>query len=110
MNKTKLLFAFTSLCALCVADGQGTFQNLNFESAIVPSLPSDQPAFVPFTNAFPGWYGMYGTVPPTRAADAAYNGISGGAVELSLFTRTTATYSNFVIGGNYTAAIQAGIY
>jgi len=85
------------------ADGQGTFQNLDFESAIVPTLPPDQTAFIPFTNAFPGW--SVGTNP---AAVAGYNGISVGAALVSIIDGHTADYSNRVISGYFTAVIQSG--
>ena len=98
------------LCALGLAlvfgysaCAQGTFQNLIFESAIVPSLPSGQPAFIPFVDAFPGWNGI-----TNPAAQAAYNGISVGAALLSIVDLHTSFYSNYVIQGNFTAVLQAG--
>jgi hypothetical protein len=103
-------FAMPSMlcCALWHAEvqAQGTFQNLGFESATnLPSLPSGQPAFVPFANAFPGWAGTLGT---NQATTALYNGFSLGAVEVTLIGRGTANYSNDVIAGNYSAVLQAG--
>ena len=103
MKSPTVLFLLAASSAL----GQGTFQNLDFEAAVVPNLPSDQAAFIPFTNAFPGWMGYAGTN-QIQATVALYNGYSQGAAVDSLIDGHTAVYSNNVISGNYTAVIQAG--
>src|SRR5438445_782987 len=41
---------------------------------------------------------------------ALYNGVSQGAVEVSLIDYKTYLYSNNVIAGKYTAVLSAGIY
>src|SRR6266566_5233969 len=76
----KLLLAAPWLASSVIGLAQGTFQNLDFESAVVPVLASDQPAFVPFTNAFPGWIGYSGT---NQFSVALYNGYSLGAALVS---------------------------
>jgi len=85
------------------AHAQGTFQNLDFESAVVPSLPPGQTQFIPFTNAFPGWNAV-----TNPGAVALYNGISIGAAMLSIIDGHTAGYSNDIIGGYFTAVLQSG--
>ena len=43
------------------AFGQGTFQNLDFESAVLVPIPGDPLGRVEFAQAFPGWTGYIGT-------------------------------------------------
>lgn len=81
---------------------QGTFRNLDFESATVPVLlPGQSGGFVPFNDAFPDWVGFLGT---DNASLAAHNGLSAGGVLLSILG------PNFPVrlDGNFTAALQAG--
>ena len=82
--------------------GQGSFQNLDFEAVNIS--PPNQNAFFPFSEVFPGWIGYIGT---NQATQAFYNGVSLGAALSSVFNRSTG-YSNWVISGNFTAAIAAG--
>src|SRR5436190_3459768 len=72
MKTTASLAQLISLCCVvATSSGQGTFQNLDFESAtIVPILGSDPPA-VQFGPAFPGWTGYAGSA----ASGALYNRI-----------------------------------
>src|SRR5581483_341096 len=87
--------------------GQGTLQNLNFESANgLPNLGPAQTAFVPFGNALPGWTGYVGGT--NQATQALYNSISAGGALISLIGRSSGSYSNAVIAGNYTATLDAG--
>lgn len=67
------------LATYTFAHGQGTFVNLNFESANLPVLfPGQQGGLVPVTNALPGWQAFLGTDPqstvwyntPTISSDA----------------------------------------
>lgn len=110
MNKISPL----ALLALAViftrsAHGQNAFENLNFESANVPNLnPPDQVVYIPIASALPRWTGyIAGTMP---ASQVAYNGISVGAPQISLIGHNSDTYSNDLIGGSYTAVLQAGEY
>ncbi len=106
MNTEMRIAAFIVILLL-VADistqAQGTFQNLAFESATL--TVSGDPLQVPFTNAFPSWTGQLG---PYQATEATYNGIAGGFAAISIIGRNSGSYSNYVIAGNYTAAISAG--
>jgi PEP-CTERM motif len=87
------------------AAGQGTFQNLNFESASVPNIRSDQTAFVLTTDALPGWTTYSG---PYQQSQVLYNGISLGGALVSLVDRHTLGYSNNVIGGSFTVTLDSG--
>ena len=49
------------LLAHCSANAQGTFQNLDVESAQIVSAGSQDPSVVQFAPAFPGWSGYVGT-------------------------------------------------
>lgn len=88
---------------------QGTFQNLDFESAF--NLPTPNPAssavFVPFTNALPGWVGYVGT---NIQSQAMYNGISLGGALVSLVTSNTSISAIGVLDGNYTVTLDTGEY
>src|SRR5437016_11927926 len=72
-----LQFCLGAAAAPLVADGQGTFQNMGFESAVIPPPDSNQPFLIPFTNAFPGWTGY--AVGTNQFSAAGYNAISVGA-------------------------------
>jgi hypothetical protein len=61
---------FAISCALCLgvwhASAQGTFQNLNFEAANVPLVPTNQfGADVATSNGIPGWTAYIGGSPVT---------------------------------------------
>jgi hypothetical protein len=87
------------------AQGQGTFQNLNFESGSVPNVPSDQPVFINAIAGLPGWTAYVGT---NQVAQVLYNGISSGGALVGVVDRHTAYYSNNVIEGNFTATLDSG--
>lgn len=101
--------ASCAMAALC-AEGQGTFQNLDFEAASVPSVPPDQPITVDPAAALPGWTGYVGT---SQVNQVWYNGVSVGGALISLIDRHTGgafALSNYVIAGNFTATLDAGLY
>ncbi len=52
--KTHYLFALGTLCIGAAACGQSTFQNLDFEQAVVQPLPSDN-ILLEWSLAVPGW-------------------------------------------------------
>ncbi len=89
-----------------LALGQGTFQNLNFESANVPSIPSDHTTQVLTSDALPGWTAYAGT---NQLLQIWYNGISAGSASVGLIDRHTYIWGEDVIGGNFTVTISAGI-
>ncbi len=85
---------------------QSTFQNLDFESAIVPDVPSDQFIYpISLTNAVPGWTGYYGT---NQGQFGSYNGLFNSARAVGLIDGHTSYYSNLVSEGYFTAVLQTG--
>src|SRR5439155_26735363 len=96
-----------SSCVLFVmafnAVAQGTFQNLNFESANVS--PANARGFFPITNVLPNWTGYLGT---NQVSQAFYNGVSAGAALVSLISSNTPFSEDQVIGGKYTAVLATG--
>jgi hypothetical protein len=80
---------------------QGTFQNLDFESAVIVPVPGDVYGRVQFAAAYPGWTGFSGTNPQTLAL---YNKMFLDSTGLGL----QGPGSGLTIDGNYTAMIQSG--
>ena len=99
-----LLIAASSIGLSC---GQG-FINLNFESATfvhVAGSPSDT---VQFAQAFPGWTGTVGGIPPVGVlSNSYYLGTAG-------FSIINSNFNNFsiipggLIQGRYTAILYSG--
>lgn len=105
-TRRKFSAALLVACSLAFnSHGQGTFGNLGFESASVPSVPPDQPLFISAGPALPGWTPYVGT---NLVSQILYNGISIGGPLVSLVDRHTAYYSNDVISGTFTASLDAG--
>lgn len=102
----RVLFLAAMVAAQVTTKGQGSFQNLGFESAIVPVTPDRLPVFMPATNALPGWTVYYGDI--YQQSEVIYNGVSIGGVLVTLIDRHTFTHSNSVIRGNFTATLDAG--
>lgn len=85
------------------AYGQGTFQNLGFETAVLVPVPIDGYGRVQFDSAFPNWTGYVGGVPQTRALyNNAFMDSSGIGIIGSGWTNALGL-SGGVISGNYTA-------
>jgi hypothetical protein len=83
---------------------QGTFQNLNFESADVSGYsPSSQN--VPTSSALPGWTAYYGTTPTSTAW---YDGISLGGAIISVIDNKAPSFAP--LQGNYSAFLFGGPY
>jgi hypothetical protein len=63
VKTTKQIIAFSLiLLAALSTHAQGTFQNLNFESANIPS-GTPVSAFLPISEALPYWSAYYATPP-----------------------------------------------
>ncbi len=99
-----LLSLTLKVAPLCLA--QGTFGNLDFESATVPSVPPDQAVLINATEGFPNWTVYIGS---QQASQVWYNGISLGGALVGLIDRHTAVYGNEVIQGNFTASLDSGL-
>lgn len=94
------------LVSAAVAAGQGTFQNLGFESATL--IPAGGEQFFDFSQAFPGWTGYLGGVPQEVTA---YNGLTLGSAGFSLIDSAyQAPYGSTggLIQGAYTAVLMSG--
>jgi hypothetical protein len=85
------------------AHAQGTFQNLDFESANL-SNPSGPLNEVSITSALPGWSGSIGGVPVT---EVLANNYTTGAASIDVFGPGWNSVNPGVIGGNYTVFLQA---
>ena len=108
-----LLLVAVLFAAVCV-QGQGTFQNLNFESANnLPAVTLGQAVFVPVGNAFPGWTVYEGG---TQQSQLIYNGVSLGAPLVTLVGTNTGYYYYgtrstplpLPLAGNYSASLDNG--
>jgi hypothetical protein len=87
----------TLFAATVITQAQGTFQNLNFESANVSGF---SPGSVPFTNALPGWSGY--TYGGTNNM-AVYNTVGLGS---ALVTLQGPGSSYPIAEGNYMVILQ----
>jgi hypothetical protein len=85
--------------------GQGTFQNLDFESANLTPIASGQPGVeVPITLALPGWSAELGNSPVTQVWQ---NDFSLGAPSIDILGPNWNSPPQ-IIDGNYSVALQAG--
>ena len=108
----KILFASVSV-ALPV-HGQGTFQNLNFESATIPtSTPAS--SLVPISDALPGWsaYFTSGVVTQPQGGRVLrwhkLGGYSISLVDSKVTTPVDGNYSAFLFGGGNNPLYSASI-
>lgn len=84
--------------------GQGSFQNLDFESATVPVVPPGQDGgLVPIGNAFPGWNGSVGTNVQNQVL---HNSLALGDAAIGILGPNY--YSGAILEGSYTAVLQTG--
>ena len=109
MNTFKNHITTTVLCgslglSSLVVSGQGIFQNLGFESANLPTIPSGSfGGFVPVTAGLPGWNAYLGT---NLQAQVLHNSVTLGASvvgimgpDFSFLTRIQGSYTALLIGG-----------
>jgi hypothetical protein len=104
--------------AVLSAQAQGTFQNLNFESASIPSS-TPIPSFVPIGEALPAWNAELintSTSVATPQTQAVYDGVSTGGAVISLIDDNSpyrgpieGNYSVFLFGGGNPAVISVSI-
>jgi hypothetical protein len=110
--KTKLkqlvIFGF-AFAVIFQLHAQGTFVNLNFESAVVAALPSS-PAFmtVPVTNALPSWNVYFGS---SLQPLMSYNTKTLGSVGVSLWGPGSIFpgFGGLILQGQYTVLLQGGV-
>ena len=98
LNIHRNIFIIVLLCFLEQAGFSQGFVNLNFESPI-PPLPSG-PAFMPITNALPGWTGYIGG---EQVAEVVYNSRALDGAGISLHSPTSSLQP---IQGNYSVLLQ----
>ncbi len=105
-SSARLVAGLTLFLSAAGAPGQGTFQNLGFESATVIGGPG---TFVDFGQAFQGWTGYVGGV---QQFSAVYDTL---AMDTAGFAIIDGNFSNpfgmpgGLIQGNFTAVLMSGI-
>jgi hypothetical protein len=101
-NIKQLGFIYFALSfGIVAADAQGTFQNLDFESADVAGYGIGSSS-VPISSALPGWSGFYGA---NQTSQVWYDGISLGGVIISVVDANAAQYGFGPLQGNYSVAL-----
>ncbi len=112
MNPAKpIRFCLATILASVSAQAQGTFQNLNFESASVAASGAElYPNFVPISSALPGWTAYLGAAQVTQVG---YNAPANSTASITLIGPTwngsdTSTFGVGIIGGNYSLDLQTG--
>jgi hypothetical protein len=103
-----MIYKIATVLLVCsyAALAQGTFQNLDFESATIPA-GTPTPSSIPISEGLPGWSAFFiagsTTVP---ANQVVYDGISLGGAVISIldskglgFSPLQGTYSAFLFGG-----------
>src|SRR5262245_34159592 len=83
MRAYRLLFLSAAMyAALSSVQAQGTFQNLDFESANLSPIPPGQfGGFVPSTSAIPNWVGYLGS---NQVAQVLQNNLTFGAASIDI--------------------------
>jgi hypothetical protein len=94
--KCGILIALTLVVLTAQVEAQGTFQNLNFESANVSGYSPDTE--IPIGDALPGWSGYYGS---SQTSQAGYDVISIGAAVISVIDNNAPAFQP--LQGNYSA-------
>jgi hypothetical protein len=106
--KTTLLHTLRSLILFALplaVRAQGTFQNLDFESANLPVLQPGQSLNVAVADALPGWTAYLGAEPQTTVL---YNAQTLSDASISILGPNYELPP--VIEGNFTAVLKAGNY
>jgi len=103
---------YTLYCSVnSSTQAQGSFQNLDFESAnVAPSGPEPYGTFVPIGSALPGWTAYLGAQQLTQVG---YNAPTLSLANISLIgpnwnSSDTGIYGAGIIDGNYSVLVQAG--
>ncbi len=107
-NSKLLLLALGSTCVTCSIEAQGTFENLDFESANIPSMTSVN-SLIPVSEALPGWSAFFvypgGDLPQTQVN---YDSISLGGAVLSVVDANEPVPGYGPIQGGYSAFLFGG--
>src|SRR5258707_10862572 len=103
-NKKSLVLA-AFICGAATVQGQGRFQNLNFESAVLVPVPGDPYGSVYFSPAFPGWTAsIAGVTQTTTLHSSSFLDTSGTGI---IDRISNPPFNIPVIEGNYSALLQA---
>src|SRR5437867_11267640 len=107
MKKTNFpIPCFLMLCVCFSAHGQGTFQNLNFEEAVLVPIPGDPYGRVEFAPAFPGWTGYVAQSSQSAALhDRTFLDSSGIAILDAAWNNSTSESRGNLISGDFTALL-----
>ena len=101
-NNKPLILALTLVAP--IAQGQGGFQNLGFESAHLTPIPLGQfGGFVPVGQALPGWSGFLGSL---QVTEVLQNNLTAGGANISIFGPDWTGPE--IIEGRYSVVLQAG--
>jgi len=105
MKTTKLIAGFSvALLAVFSAQAQGSFQNLNFESADLTPVPAGQGGgLVPISEGLPGWTGYLGSDQVTQVLQ---NNLTLGNASIDILGPNW-SYGG-IIQGQYTVVLQPG--
>jgi hypothetical protein len=108
----KFLIAALLLFKTSAGFSQGSFQDLDFESATVPASSGYEPygTFVPIASALPGWTAFVGN---QQVSQVGYNSPTSGTATISLIgpnwdTADVDQYGAGIIDGNYTVDLEGG--
>jgi hypothetical protein len=104
-NLSKCALAFLLLSSGIARGFCQAFTNLNFESANISNLPTNESSGVPVTLGMPGWTASP-TAPPDE--DIVQNGISAGGALVAI--EGPHYDSSFIIQGKYTAYISGSYF
>lgn len=110
-NSVAGISILTIYSALYSAKAQGSFQNLNFESATGLGSPQEPyPNLVPAGSALPGWTAYLGTVQVTQVG---YNAPANSTASITLIGPTwnssdTSLFRIGIIDGDYSVDLQTG--
>lgn len=106
-RKTTALVLASWNLGLASVMSQGSFQNLDFESARLPPLSvEDRAIWTNASAAVPYWSVFYGTQP---AQEVLYHGLSLGSTLLSVVDPNMLNPSERAISGNFSVALAAGV-
>jgi hypothetical protein len=101
---TSLIASAFAVATLCSVEGQGTFQNLDFEQANVPDVPPGQlGGFVAASDGIPGWTAYIGT---NQVTLILHNGFSLSGMATIAILGPVWAYGAQSLQGNYTVAFQ----
>jgi len=106
VRTTKSIAAFLMVfISVLSAQAQGTFYNLNFESANLTPIPAGQyGGDVPISSALPNWSASISGVPVTQVLQ---NNYTLGAASIDILGPSWNQINPGIIDGNYTVFLQS---